>query len=136
MNSETITTNNFELRTIRTYVQNKKNNPITNHSKHASLLALVFTFHVLSWLELSFLVLDVIAFAGLSTSRLQIWRISLPRPALKKRLTEASHQGQIYGFSRTFNSTRNNAKHFKFSSREVESTTNGKLRQLFGRLHT
>ena len=38
------------------------------------------------------------------------------------------------GRGRTFNSTRNNVKHFKLSCQKVESTTNGKLRQLSRRL--
>ena len=79
---------------------------------------------------------------AVNLTRLQIWRISLSRPAITKRLTEASHQGQIHGFSgeggRTLNSTRNNvnAKHFRFSCQKVQSTTNVKLRQLSGRLQT
>ena len=34
------------------------------------------------------------------------------------------------------NSTRNNAKHFNFSRKKVESTTNSKFRLLSGRLQT
>ena len=34
---------------------------------------------------------------------------------------------------RTLNSTRNKAKHFRFSCQKVESTTNSKLRQFSGR---
>ena len=39
-----------------------KTNPITNHSKHASLLALVFLLNVVGLFELSFFVFAVFAF--------------------------------------------------------------------------
>ena len=36
---------------------------------------------------------------AVNLTRLQIWRIGLPRPAITKRLTEVSHLGKIRGFS-------------------------------------
>ena len=36
---------------------------------------------------------------AVNLTRLQIWRIGLPRPAITKRLTEVSLQGKIRGFS-------------------------------------
>ena len=41
----------------------------------------------------------LMACRAFNLTRLEIWRILLPRPAITKRLTEASHQGRIHGFS-------------------------------------
>ena len=93
---------------------------------------------VVSRVELNGIRVARIRSRAVNLTRLQIWRISLPRPAITKHLTEAWHQGQIHRFSggRKLNSTRNNAIHFRFSCQKVESTTNGKLHQLSGRLQT
>ena len=58
-------------------------------------------------------------------------------PSNNKCLVEASHQGQIHGFSwGEGGSTRKNAKHLRFSCQKVESMTNRKLCRLSGRLQT
>ena len=85
----------------------------------------------------------LMACRAFNLTRLEIWRILLPRPAITKRLTEASHQGRIHGFSvcvcvggggggggGELNSTRN------FSCPKVESTRNSKFHQLSRRLQT